>query len=164
MNLGNSTSRSRNDGIAIGITVERDREERDGKRLVTLRKESSASSASSESGDFHGPHADDSPVADDDADIVTANPPAKNHGNHGILTKLTTLTVFCAPFMIPTTPAHIRRGSKAEKKRPTVQHWKDKKQFPTKRCIPWFLSGQTDFSRFTNICLFVSIHARLRLS
>ena len=74
MNLGNSTSRSRNDGIAIGVTVERDRVGRDGIRLVTARKQSSASSASSASGDFPGPHADDFPVADDDDDSPFGRP------------------------------------------------------------------------------------------
>ena len=73
-NLGTSTSHSRNVGIAIGITVERDRVGRDGKRLVTLRKQSSASSASSASGDYDGPHADDSPVADDDDDSPFGRP------------------------------------------------------------------------------------------
>ena len=47
--------------------------------------------------------------------ILTANPPAKNHGNHGTLTKLTTLTIFCAPLTIPTITAHIRRGSKGDR-------------------------------------------------
>ena len=73
-NLGNSTSRSRNDGIAIGITVERDRVGRDGKRLVTLRKQSSASSDSSASDDFRSSHADgmadDSPAADNETDSM----------------------------------------------------------------------------------------------
>jgi hypothetical protein len=29
-----------------------------------------------------------------------------------------------------------RQGSEGEKKWPKVQHWKDKMQFSTKRCIP----------------------------
>jgi hypothetical protein len=63
---------------AIGITVERDRAGRSGKRVVTLRKQSSASSASSASGVSDGPHADDtageSPVADGDADNSYGQP------------------------------------------------------------------------------------------
>ena len=74
MNLGNSTSRSRNDGIAIGVTVERDRVGRDGIRLVTARKQSSASSDSSASDDFRSSHAcglaDDSPAADNETDSM----------------------------------------------------------------------------------------------
>jgi hypothetical protein len=57
-----------------------------------------------------------------------------------------------------------QESSGGEKKQPKVQHWKDKKQIPTKRFIPWFFSGQTQFQRFAKICLFVSIYAHFRLS
>jgi hypothetical protein len=73
--------------------------------------------------------------------VLSADPPAKYNRNHGTLTTATTLTMFCVPLTIPTIQAYFRRTSKGEKMRPKVQHWKDKKQIPTKRCIHWFLSG-----------------------
>src|SRR5262245_21304231 len=59
----------------------------------------------------------------------------KNHGNHGTLAKLTTLTIFSAPFMIPTIPTHIRRGFNGDKNGAALE--KQKSNFPSKPSIPW---------------------------